>query len=74
MNKKYMRQLLECIRINVKRCNWKVDWGVAYGPFTISMTKELLTKCGVKWVTDEDVIYAAHYIANKLEMIDGKKK
>lgn len=74
MNKKYMQQLLECIRLNVKRCGWKVDWIKAYGPFTISMTKELLTRGNVKWETDEDIIYAAHYIANKMEMIDGKKK
>ena len=71
-NKKHLKDLLELIRINVIRCGWKVSWGVAYGGFTISTTKELLNSQGIKFESDEDVISAAHYIATKMENIrDG---
>lgn len=66
-NKKYLKDFLELIRINVIRCKWAVSWGVAYGAFTISATKELLNSQGIKFESDDDVISAAHYIATKME-------
>jgi len=73
LNKEYLRKLLEVIRVNVIRCKWNVGWGVPYGPFTLSVTKELLDKYKIKY-TDEDLVFASHYIATKLEMRGEKNK
>ena len=63
----YFRETLEVIHINVKRCKGGVSWIVPYGSFTISVTRELLARAGVKFDGDEDVILAAHHIASRME-------
>ena len=74
VDKKYLSELLELVHILVERCGGKVSWRVPYGGFTIHTTKEILTKTGIKFKKDDEVIFAAHRIAEKMEeIIDGKK-
>jgi hypothetical protein len=74
-SKKYLSELLELIHILVKRCGGKVSWRVPYGGFTIHTTRELLTKTNIKFKKDEEVMAAAHRIAERMEeIIYGKEE
>ena len=66
-DKNYLEQLLNVIHANVKKCKWNVGWGVPYGSFTISCTKEILEIAGIKFKDDDDIIFAAHHIASRME-------
>ncbi len=63
----YLRQVLELIHISVKRCGWNVGWGVPYGSFIISVTKELLDVVEIEFEDESDIIFAAHHIASRME-------
>ena len=63
----YLRQVLEVIHTNVIRCKWRVTRGVPYGDFAMSVVRELLVIKGIKFNGDDDLIFAAHHIASKME-------